>query len=234
MRLIICRHGETIENQQNILQGYDIQGTLSARGREQAMLLAKRLEHEKIDVIYSSDLARAADTAHAIAKFHPHTPLILKKELRERKCGAFSNKKMPKDWRTNFQKYMSSPGVETNKLLYGRAKKFVEFLLKNHKNESVLVVGHNAIDRALICALLKKDRNEINTIERLGNTSISVFEITEKEVRTISFNSTGHLNQYRGLPSFSSMFFSRSFISSVWLLMADSWFSMNRSLSMTS
>ena len=46
MRLLITRHGETIENKAGILQGHT-EGTLSGLGIEQAEKLASRLKNEK-------------------------------------------------------------------------------------------------------------------------------------------------------------------------------------------
>ncbi|HLC75368.1 MAG TPA: histidine phosphatase family protein [Candidatus Nanoarchaeia archaeon] len=90
MKLILIRHGETIENQQKILQG-QIQGTLSALGKEQARAVAQTLAKEKIDAIYSSDLARAADTAKEIGRVMD-IDVVFKTELRERNLGEFQGK----------------------------------------------------------------------------------------------------------------------------------------------
>lgn len=84
MRLIITRHGETLENMEGIVQGH-MHGTLSKKGIEQAEKLAKALKDEQIDYIYSSDLKRASDTAREISKFHKNVPFQLTKDLRERK-----------------------------------------------------------------------------------------------------------------------------------------------------
>src|SRR3989344_5231524 len=92
MRLILTRHGETIENKMGIIQGH-LPGKLSKLGKEQAKKLAKRLKNEKIDFIYSSDLARAADTAKEIAKFHPIIPVEFVEDLRERYLGSFQGTK---------------------------------------------------------------------------------------------------------------------------------------------
>ena len=92
MRLIITRHGETEENQAGILQGH-LPGKLSVLGIEQARKVALRLKDEKIDLIFSSDLARASDTAKEIAKFHPNVPVKFVKDLRERNYGEFQGKK---------------------------------------------------------------------------------------------------------------------------------------------
>lgn len=92
MRLIITRHGETEENKQSIIQGHN-PGKLSPEGIEQAKKVALRLKDETIDYIYSSDLARAADTAKEIAKFHTETPIKFTEELREIYLGSFQGKK---------------------------------------------------------------------------------------------------------------------------------------------
>lgn len=61
-RLLLVRHGETDWNQAKIPQGHaDI--SLNSKGREQARALALRLRGWDIDCIYSSDLARASETA---------------------------------------------------------------------------------------------------------------------------------------------------------------------------
>ena len=67
MKLILTRHGETVDNIKGILQGQN-PGKLSENGIQQAKQLALRLKNENIDAIYSSDLARAADTAKEIYK----------------------------------------------------------------------------------------------------------------------------------------------------------------------
>jgi len=82
MKLILTRHGETIENQKGIMQGH-LPGHLSKQGVEQAKKLALRLKHNEIDAIYSSDLKRAADTAKEIARYHKKIPINFVQELRE-------------------------------------------------------------------------------------------------------------------------------------------------------
>jgi alpha-ribazole phosphatase len=65
-RLWLVRHGLTEWNVQQRFCGHsDV--PLSARGRVQARWLARRLEKEAISTIYTSDLARARETATIIA-----------------------------------------------------------------------------------------------------------------------------------------------------------------------
>jgi broad specificity phosphatase PhoE len=193
MRLIITRHGETIDNTNGICQG-QMQGVLSKRGIEQAQRVAQRLKNEKIDVIYSSDLARAADTAKIIAKYHK-VSIHLTKKLRERFVGKYEGKPI----------YITNPEIqditgipesdnESIKELYERAINFLKEILKKHKNQTVLLVGHNGINKALFCAITGKNEKDIVPLEKTKNTSITIFEIDEnKNYKTHTYNCTKHL-----------------------------------------
>src|SRR5947209_19732096 len=65
-RLWLVRHGLTVWNTQQRFCGHtDI--PLSARGRVQARWLARQLQNEAIATVYTSDLARARETAEIIA-----------------------------------------------------------------------------------------------------------------------------------------------------------------------
>jgi broad specificity phosphatase PhoE len=68
MHLLLLRHGQTDENARGILQGQS-QTELNDQGREQALLLARRLRTwtPPAEVLVTSDLARARQTADAVA-----------------------------------------------------------------------------------------------------------------------------------------------------------------------
>jgi probable phosphoglycerate mutase len=85
--LILIRHGETAWNAERRLQGHlDI--ALNLEGERQAAALAGALRHEKFDLIVSSDLQRARQTADAVAARHD-LPVQLDPALRERCYGGF-------------------------------------------------------------------------------------------------------------------------------------------------
>ena len=56
---------------------------LTARGRCQVELIAKRLSDEKFNHIYSSDLTRARETAERIRRFHGETAFTETRDVRE-------------------------------------------------------------------------------------------------------------------------------------------------------
>ena len=72
-RLLLVRHGETVDNVNRIMQG-QTQGRLTLNGIEQARELGRQLRSEHIDVFLSSDLARAVETLRIIVEERP-TPI---------------------------------------------------------------------------------------------------------------------------------------------------------------
>ncbi len=83
--LLLVRHGETDWNAEGRLQG-QTDRPLNDFGRRQARRLAEELEAEEFAAIYSSDLARAHETA-AIVGERLGLPVVLDPDLREKDWG---------------------------------------------------------------------------------------------------------------------------------------------------
>lgn len=88
-RIILLRHGETVWNQENRIQGH-LDSPLSDAGIVQAEALAQRLVGESFAALYSSDLGRAHETAQRIA-VRTHHQVILEPALRERNLGILQS-----------------------------------------------------------------------------------------------------------------------------------------------
>lgn len=84
-RIILLRHGETVWNRENRIQGH-LDSPLSAAGVAQAEALAQRLTGVSFAALYCSDLGRAHETARRIAA-RTHHQVILEPALRERNLG---------------------------------------------------------------------------------------------------------------------------------------------------
>jgi broad specificity phosphatase PhoE len=85
--LLLVRHGETDWNADGRLQG-QTDRPLSDFGRRQAKLLAEVLQGEELQAIYSSDLARARETAEIVAE-RLRLPVVLDPDLREKDWGTW-------------------------------------------------------------------------------------------------------------------------------------------------
>ena len=171
MKLILVRHGETEENQKDIVQGH-LPGKLSEKGKKQAKKLGLRLKNKKIDAIYSSDLARALDTAKEISKFHPKVPLKQVKDLRERNYGKLVGKKLSKLDIKKMPLY-----VETKESMMARALKLLERVYAKYPKRNVLFVGHAGINKAIISVIMDKPASYMKEVSHPKNTGVNVFDI---------------------------------------------------------
>ncbi len=195
MHLVLVRHGSTIENEAGITQGHT-PGHLSTKGIIQATRVAERLANKHFDYIYTSDLARAVDTAHLIAAFHEHTPFQKTKELRERCWGALENKRV-KD-----QEYYALPreqwplpkGAESEEEIVHRIKNFLTLLLEKHNKDTVLLVAHDETIKALLALCTNQAYGQLRTEFKIKATSITTITIETLGKGTIkTFNDTSHL-----------------------------------------
>lgn len=190
MRIILTRHGRTEENDAGILQGH-LPGTLSEKGRLQARRISERLAFERIDHAYSSDLARSANTAREIMKRHPGVPLEFTKDLREAFLGDWQGKtKAELGLLNRSEAPNSTPGAcETPEEMKERARVFLESVKSRHPRETVLLLGHDGINRKVVEVL-----TDAQNTEGMKNASVSVFEVGDGEVVTTLFNDTRHLD----------------------------------------
>ena len=189
--LVIIRHGETIENANHICQGQQ-HGELSALGIRQVKQLSLSLKDEPMDVIYSSDLQRAIDTAQEILNFHPGLSLMTDPLLRERSLAAWEGKPFPENWAWEY----IPEGAETNQDMMDRAKLFIEKIMKTHDGKRVVVVTHGGLIRAFRTVFANKPASEYFSWEATKNTSVSRFELHhDKEHQALEMNNTDHLDQ---------------------------------------
>lgn len=86
-RLILVRHGETVDNVRRVAQGWS-DSSLSKRGERQVRQLGERLMTLEPTALYSSTLPRAVSTARAISEITGLDPLFLD-ELKEMHCGEW-------------------------------------------------------------------------------------------------------------------------------------------------
>ena len=93
MRILLLRHGQSEANKNDIIQGH-MESSLSELGREQAKAVGENLLKSKIvfDVVYSSDLIRAAETAKIITEILGIKDIVFDERLRELKLGDYEGK----------------------------------------------------------------------------------------------------------------------------------------------
>jgi len=187
MRLLLVRHGETIENQQGLVYGH-LPGVLSARGNRQILQLAETLRAEQIDSIYSSDLARCIDTAAPIINFHPKAKVRYWDLLREQDQGSYVGQLVKDvDW-------INLPSdVESPEQVCQRAREFISFAIDHHSEETVLLVVHRRFNNYLINVLLNRPSAYLDSQQMMYNAALSTFLISNNQVELEALNDVFHL-----------------------------------------
>lgn len=155
-RFCLVRHGETDWNVQRRLQGHtDIE--LNESGREQALQMAYALRQINLqfDVLYTSDLQRARQTANAIENLFQMTA-IADSGFRERHLGALQGMSLndaplvnPELWKIHLSRdlHHDMNGGESILQFSERIRCALEKLRMKHIGQTILLVSHGgAID----------------------------------------------------------------------------------------
>lgn len=158
-RLWLVRHGATEWNSERRYCGHsDV--PLAALGCEQASWLARRLRSEEISLIYSSDLARARQTAEILARGQ-QVRIEVSSAWREINFGAWEGLTYAQiverfgpqqDFFTGSLN-VSPPGGESLAELVQRVQTAYVEMTRNAKGDIVLV-SHGGPLRALLCCIL--------------------------------------------------------------------------------
>jgi broad specificity phosphatase PhoE len=147
--LYFIRHGESQLNVQHIFAGH-IDTPLTDLGRSQARTAAGQARALSCDVIVSSPLSRALETAQIVAHGigYPVEDIITNDIFKERSFGKLAGL----SWDDYDESADAENGVETDAELLERARRGLEFL-QNLPGETVLLVGHGSFSGALRTAI---------------------------------------------------------------------------------
>lgn len=202
-RIILLRHGESEANLKGVGAGQtDV--PLTELGVRQAELAARYiLEHEKIDVIYSSDLQRAVNTALPVARALG-LQINTDKRLREIDTGDFvgltfeeRNRRFAKEFermRSDFSNF-EYPNGEYVPEVYDRVAECICEITAAHSGKTVLIASHNGAMRAADAFIKGYSRMEVGRSVSFGNTDINIYEFDGKTARVIRNNIKEHLSE---------------------------------------
>jgi alpha-ribazole phosphatase/probable phosphoglycerate mutase len=143
IQLVYETHAMTLDNEQGRATGW-LPGQLSQRGREQAQQLGRRRAADGITAVFSSDLARATQTA-AEAFGRSSIPVLLDWRLRE--CDYGQRNGMPvAELRAGRREHLDRPypGGESWRQAVARVGRFLNDLPLRWQGQRVLIIGHAA------------------------------------------------------------------------------------------
>ncbi len=157
MIIYFVRHGESEANKENFHHTPGV--PLSGLGLQQARILAKRFKNIPIDLIYSSPMARAKQTAEEISK-EIHVSIEYWDDLSEVRRPAeirgkdINDEKVVKikqiiEQNRNKKNYHFSD-EENFEDINKRTQKVLEHLENKHENQTILCVSHSTYIKALV------------------------------------------------------------------------------------
>ncbi|MGN8647545.1 histidine phosphatase family protein [Gracilibacillus sp. HCP3S3_G5_1] len=188
----ICfvRHGETDWNALGKIQGQtDI--PLNNNGRSQANECGRYLQDNEWDVLITSPLQRAKETATIINKYLD-LPLIEMGDFRERGFGEAEG--MTVIERMKAFPDGIYPNQESNEVLRERLVDGIQKIHDIHKGKKVLLVAHGAVINAILAHFSDGKIGSGKT--RLVNGGISHIENVEEIWQIKGYNQKGHLSGY--------------------------------------
>jgi len=183
LKVYLLRHGETQYNADGNRYCGRTDVWLTEKGLKQARLVFEQLKDKKIDAVYSSPLERARHTAKLATgseTVETDTRII------EIDFGDWEGKTKdefiaedPASWND----WMDDPGTaragrtgESGKEVIARLEAFYNEMLRKHFNGTILVVGHNGINRLYMAHKLGMNLKHYRRIVQ-ENSSVTEFEL---------------------------------------------------------
>ena len=194
--IIFLRHAQAKNNVERILAGRTEGFPLTQTGLQQAEKIAKFLKPLEISAIYSSPIERAINTAKITAK---SLNLKVKTDLRltEIEMGMFSGmfyEDMFTKYGNVFLKfYQDNPiieenGVETFSNVKKRVLDMVNYCLKEHKGQNVLLVTHMDPIKAMLSTILHLKPESLYELI-IRNASLTILKKEQNNYSLAAINS---------------------------------------------
>ncbi|MFZ2955454.1 MAG: histidine phosphatase family protein [Candidatus Ozemobacteraceae bacterium] len=205
IELVFVRHGETVWNLENRIQGHQ-DSPLTVKGIAQAETLARRLSGERFDVLFSSDLGRAMHTAEIIGQTI-HLKPSADSRLRERNLGIFQGytytemqTRFPEEF-AHFETWNPAwhiPEGESGEDLKERVSAFLAELNQRIPGGSRLcIVTHGGLLDILMRLALGLPLDIPRTFS-LFNGSLNRFSLCGSRLRLLTWGDISHLAAVSG------------------------------------
>lgn len=153
--ICMIRHGETDWNTEFRVHGRsDI--SLNETGRRQAEIAAEHLRNQSWDVVYSSPLGRAFETASIISKAVGLGTVAIENDLVEWDFGPADGMTIEEVHRV-YGGWRMIDGAEDVKSMQNRGLKILTEISERHKNKRIIVVSHGVFITSNLPAFSRED-----------------------------------------------------------------------------
>lgn len=188
--ITFVRHGITDFNREKRAQGH-LNNPLNETGIQQAKVVAKRLAEESWDVILSSDLWRARQTAEIISKELGMPVTCFDARLREigrgQLEGTIEEGRIAK-WGPNWREL--DLGEESHISVRERGMSFVHDVAAQYPGKKALAVSHGFLIGQIVKALMQDETMG----NRLRNTSVTTVALNGNKWGCLLYDCIKHLD----------------------------------------
>jgi broad specificity phosphatase PhoE len=185
-RVLLLRHAETANPL--IFHGAESDVGLSQRGWRQVEAITPLLEAESPQVVVSSAMLRARETAEPIARAC-RVPLEIEPELHERRVGALSGTPTQRSegvWPDTLRRWIAGdtafapPGAESFDDIRRRVVPVWQRVIAEHAGQTIVIVAHGVVCKVLLLTLLPG--YSAADWHRLGSThNVAISELLHEE-----------------------------------------------------
>ena len=202
MRLYLIRHGESVWNVEDRIQGHG-DSPLTAAGLEQSALLARHLAGKGLAALYASPLQRAHQTAQAVAEA-AGLSVTLHADLREIALGVWEGL-TPAEVNARFENGFETwrqrptqvviPGSEPIEQFRRRAVTAITTVVRQAPADAVGVVTHGGVIAAYLSHVLDADFDYLLRRLPIHNTGVTILErLDDEHPAILAINDLQHLN----------------------------------------
>jgi broad specificity phosphatase PhoE len=190
MKIIFARHGESQANTAREISNRGLKHPLTQTGREQASLLAHKIEGQSITRIYSSPVLRAIETSIVVAH-HLGVEYEVSEALREYDVGHLegrADKGAWQLWRELFDAWAKDrrweqrlEGGESFNEVRDRFVPFIDGLIQQYQDTEarLLCVGHGGLYWMMLPLVLRNiDTEFLYQLQGFPYTAMIVSELT--------------------------------------------------------
>lgn len=204
-RLIFVRHAEAEGNKIRRFHGWTDSG-LTEKGHIQAEKAAERLKNMDIDVIYSSSLKRAMQTAEYIAEAKG-LPVLTSENLREINGGDWEDltwteleQRWPEEYRTweDRPHLHRMPNGESMEEFRDRLLEEVISIIRRDEGKNICIVTHGTAIRAMICHFRACTLEEMINVQWCDNTALTIIDYEYGIFNIVAEGDSSHLGSDLG------------------------------------
>ena len=214
MKIIAIRHGETDINASGLLQGQQIDAPLNEKGKEQARQAAEKLPGD-IDIIISSPLVRATQTARILNERFKKEAMSVDNRLLERDFGEFeglpmndfcvdiddcpfenltiyADESLTKKREINinalrrYSDNVPTPGGECMHDVVARVFGFLDNVIKKYRGKNILLCTHSHVIRPIIWYFNGLPTKENEEDITTANCAFYEFEVTPEQIARVA------------------------------------------------